>query len=207
MSTSGEFDELRIADTRAASVAWMPDGSGFWYARYPPDDQYRRHIRFHRLGTDPADDPVVFDRLPNEQAWPDVYISPSGSHLLVEMQVGWSQTDAHLLDLATGRWTTIIEGVEAQTSFVFAGDRLLALTSLDAPNGRLIAVDLAEPAVDHWTTIIDERPGVVLSRPTVAGDRLLVVTSRAAVDSIERRRLDGRSSTPSTTWGSSRCCR
>ncbi|MBU6317991.1 MAG: S9 family peptidase, partial [Acidobacteria bacterium] len=26
---------LRIAGTRAASVAWQPDGNGFWYTRYP----------------------------------------------------------------------------------------------------------------------------------------------------------------------------
>ena len=37
--------------TRAASVAWLPDGSGFWYAVYPEGDEYHRHIHFHRLGT------------------------------------------------------------------------------------------------------------------------------------------------------------
>jgi 5-methyltetrahydropteroyltriglutamate--homocysteine methyltransferase len=41
---------LNLADdcTRAASVAWLPDGSGFWYTVYPPDDEYHRHVRFHR---------------------------------------------------------------------------------------------------------------------------------------------------------------
>ena len=28
---TGEFDELRIGETRAASVAWLPDGTGFWH--------------------------------------------------------------------------------------------------------------------------------------------------------------------------------
>jgi prolyl oligopeptidase len=188
---SGETDDLRIADTRAASVAWLPDNSGFWYARYPHDDQYRRHIRFHQMGTDPADDPVVFDRLPTPEAWSDVQVSPDGAHVLVEVQMGWSRTDAHLLHVATGEWTTVIEGIEAQSSFQFAGDHLLGLTSLDAPNGRLVMVPLASPAVDQWRTIVPERTDVVLGRPSVGGDRLLVVASRAAVDSLERRTLDG----------------
>ena len=48
---TGEVLAERIPDTRAASVAWLPDGSGFWYTVYPDDDDYHRHVRFHRLGT------------------------------------------------------------------------------------------------------------------------------------------------------------
>ncbi|MCU1361622.1 MAG: Prolyl oligopeptidase [Ilumatobacteraceae bacterium] len=190
-TASGQLADLRITDTRAASVAWLPDASGFWYARYPVDDQYNRHIRFHRLGTDPAVDPVVFDRRPNPEAWPDVQLSPDGKHLLVEQQVGWSRTDAHLMTVATGEWTTVVEGVDALTSFVFAGDGLLGLTSLDAPNGRIVSAPLSSPGVQHWQTVVEQRDDVVLGRPTVVSDHMLVVTSRAAVDTIERRQLDG----------------
>jgi prolyl oligopeptidase len=190
-TATGQLDGVRIADTRAASVAWLPDGTGFWYARYPTGDQYNRHIRFHRLGTDPVDDPIVFDRLPNPEAWPDVCLSPDGKDLLVEMQVGWSRTDAYVLNVATGTWTTVVEGIDALTSFVFAGDHLLGLTSLDAPNGRLVSLSRASPSVDQWRTVIAERDDVVLGRPTVVGEHVLVTVSRAAVDSIERRTLDG----------------
>ena len=34
------------------SVAWLPDGSGFLYTRYPEDDQYNRKVFRHRLGAD-----------------------------------------------------------------------------------------------------------------------------------------------------------
>ena len=66
------LSELRIDHTRACSVAWRADGSGFWYTRYPEGDQYHRHVRHHTVGTDPADDPVVFDRLPTPEAWASV---------------------------------------------------------------------------------------------------------------------------------------
>ena len=63
-----------IPDTRACSVAWEPDGSGFAYTRYPPGDQYHRTVHHHVLGAPWADDPVVWAEHPDPQAWPDVTI-------------------------------------------------------------------------------------------------------------------------------------
>ena len=56
---TGRLLDERISRTRAASLAWLPDNSGFYYTRYPgPDtvpageEHYHRSIYFHRLGTD-----------------------------------------------------------------------------------------------------------------------------------------------------------
>jgi prolyl oligopeptidase len=182
---------LAIGGTRAASVAWQADGQGFWYTRFPDGDQYHRHVRHHTLGADPADDPVVFDRLPTAEAWPDVQMSPDGEHLLVQVQVGWSRADAHLLHVPTGEWRTIVEGIESHSAFQFQGDRLLGTTTIDAPGGRVVEVPVASPSPDHWRTLVPERPDVVLSLPVVVSDELLVPVSIAAVDHLERWSLDG----------------
>ena len=52
-------DGDRIPDTRASSVAWEPDGTGFFYVRYPAGDDYNRTVHHHRLGADWRADPVV----------------------------------------------------------------------------------------------------------------------------------------------------
>jgi prolyl oligopeptidase len=186
---TGELLADRIPNTRAASVAWLPDGSGFWYAVYPEGDEYHRHIRFHRLGTAAAHDPVVFDRLPTPQAWPDVSASHDGRWVLVHLMVGWTRIDIHLLDTATGEWRAVVEGAEAQTSFRFDGDSLLGVTTLDAPNGRVVRAPLAAP--DQWATIVPEHPTAVTSRALTCGDDLLVVLGEVAVDRIERHAADG----------------
>ncbi len=98
---TGEVYPLRIPNTRAASVGWLPDTSGFWYAVYPEGDEYNRHIRFHRGGTDVADDPVVFDRLPTPESWPDVSTSRDGRYVMVHVMISWTQVDIHLLDNTT----------------------------------------------------------------------------------------------------------
>ena len=182
---TASLSELRITDTRASSVAWLPDSTGFWYARYPAGDQYHRHIRFHLLGTDPAGDPVVFDRLPTPESWPEVKVSPDGAHLLVEVQVGWSRVDAHLLQVRTETWATIVEGVEAQSSFHFGADGLVGLTTLDAPNGRVVAVAFDQPTSEAWITVVPERHDAVLGRPATCGSDVLVPVSRSAVDCVE----------------------
>ena len=177
-----------IRNTRASSIAWLPDNSGFWYLRYADGDAYNRHVYFHRLGTNPADDPVVFDALPTPETWPDVLASDDGRYLLVYMLVGWSRIDAQLLDTESGLWREVISGVDAQSSFFFHAGELYAVTSRDAPNGRVVAAPLHDPS--EWRTVVAERD-LVLARAVSLGDRLLVVSSNAAVDTVELWHVDG----------------
>ncbi len=110
-------DGDRIPDTRASSVAWEPDGTGFFYVRYPAGDDYNRTVHHHRLGTDWRADPVVWDDRPDPQAWPDVDLTPDGRWLIVHVEVGYRRTDVHVLDRRSDRWTTLIGGVDATTWF------------------------------------------------------------------------------------------
>jgi len=181
----------QIANTRACSVAWHPDGSGFHYTRYPDGDQYHRTVHHHTLGAaaDGADDPVVWNDHPTPEAWPMVAISPGGRWLLLTVMVGWSRTDVHLLERATGEWRTVVAGAEVTAYFDFHGDQaLIGTTTSDAPRGRIVRVELDGPlpaGPDEWRTIVAESDSV-LGAPRVAGEALFVVASRAGVDRLER---------------------
>ncbi|HZI76002.1 MAG TPA: hypothetical protein VFD73_18645, partial [Gemmatimonadales bacterium] len=74
----GELLPDRISRMRAASLAWLPDASGFYYTRYPAPDSvpqgeehYHRTIYFHRLGTDPETDPLIYQP-ERKEYWPGV---------------------------------------------------------------------------------------------------------------------------------------
>ena len=121
MTTGALLPDL-LPHTRAASVAWLPDASGFAYTRYPDpatvgDDEagYHRTVWWHRLGDPPEADTACFTDLPDKEAWPEVTLSDDGRWLLVHLERGWSRTDVHLLDRTTGAWTTVVEGIEATT--------------------------------------------------------------------------------------------
>ena len=180
-----------IPDTRACSVAWEPDSSGFAYTRYPEGDQYHRTVHHHVIGDRWQDDPVVWAEHPDPQAWPDVTMSPDGRWLLVHVLVGWARIDVHLLDRSTVAWRTVVEGVEATSQFEFSGDgkSLVGVTTVEAPRGRVVRTPLDGPG--DWETIVAEGDAV-LSHPVVSSDGLLVVSTSRAVDAIRRYDADGR---------------
>ncbi len=181
---TGAVAAERIPDTRAASVAWLPDHSGFWYATYPEGDEYHRHIRFHAMGTDHRSDPVVFDRSPTPESWPEVSASRDGRYVLVHDMVKWTQVDVHLLDTHSGQWAVVVAGVDAQTALKFDGDSLVGVTTRDAPNGRVVRAPLSDPGA--WSTIVAERPDVVVGGCAPFDGELLVAVSRVGIDRVER---------------------
>jgi prolyl oligopeptidase len=191
----GEGD--RIPDTRACSVAWEPDGSGFFYVRYPAGDEYNRTVHHHRLGTDWRDDPVVWDDRPDPQAWADVLLAPDGGWLVVHVEVGYRRTDVHVLDRHGDRWVTTIGGVDATTSFEVAADgqSLVGITNLDAPRGRVVRVALDDDVLhrgpEAWETLVAEGDDVI-AQLAVTRRGLLMVSSAGAVDTVHRLEADGR---------------
>ncbi|MFM8266447.1 MAG: prolyl oligopeptidase family serine peptidase [Ilumatobacteraceae bacterium] len=187
----------RIPDTRAASVAWRREGDGFWYTRYPEGDEYHRHVRFHRIGDAQVDDAVVFDRLPTDESWPDVSISDDGRWLVVHVMVGWRRVDVHVLDLASGEWRAISEGIEAQTALHVVDGALVGVTTRDAPNGRVVRIDPDDPTT--WTTVVAERNDTVLGSSAVHGADVYVVASTVAVERVERYRALGGTLLPTKT--------
>jgi len=98
-----------IDRTRAASIAWELDNSGFYYTRYPkkgevPEGQerYNRHIFYHLLGTDPETDTPIFGEGRDPEDWPSVSLDNDGRMLLITVSQGWTKTELFLMDLHKG---------------------------------------------------------------------------------------------------------
>jgi len=194
---SGEHRRDTIPHTRACSIAWMPDNSGFAYTRYPDpaslpaDDQgYWRKAYWHRLGDDWHRDELIFGDLPDKTAWTNLTLSPDGRWLLLHLSLGWSRVDVHLIDRRTGARTVMIEGIDAVSTFVVVGDDVVGLTTLDAGRGRIVTAPLVTAWHDEWRTIVAESDRVIDAfAPTSAS--LLVLSSVAAVSRLDRHGLDG----------------
>jgi prolyl oligopeptidase len=189
---TGDLLPDTIPHTRAASVAWASDGDGFAYTRWPdpavvgPEAaNYDRTVWWHDLGADPAADALLFDDLPDRTAWAMVELSPDGRWLLVQLSLGWSRVDVHLIDRPTGARTTVIEGADVVTYFRFVDDLLVGHTTLDAPRGRVVAAPLDDPAPERWRTIVPESDDVIEGVAVTAGS-LLVASTRGAIGRLRR---------------------
>src|SRR5205085_1308060 len=95
-----------IERTRYASLAWLPDASGFYYTRYPAvgsvpkgEENYHHHVFFHKLGTDSAKDLKVFGEGRPAEDMPSVALSPNGRWLVVTEHQGWAKAEVYLRDL------------------------------------------------------------------------------------------------------------
>jgi prolyl oligopeptidase len=188
-----------IPFTRAASLEWRPDGSGFFYTRYPEpgtvpagEEDYHRRVYEHALDRDWRSDPLVFGEGREPEDWPSVHLSPDGRWLAVSVSRGWTRTDVYLKDLASGDgFVTVAEGQDSLYGVTVRNDRLLLHTNHDAPRYRLLSAELARPSAESWRELIPEGPDV-MEGVAVIGDALVVQWLGDASSRLTLHAEDGR---------------
>lgn len=176
---TGRVREDRIPRCRLASVAFEPGNRALLYTRLPlpgevpeGEEHYHGRVFRHVLGTDSADDALVFAREDKTHYPGGISFSADGRWTVVNVSKGWAESAVALRD-GDGTFRVICELPETYAWAWFAGDRLLAVTDLDAPNSRLVEIDPLDPAHERWRTIIPESEHVLVDARATA-DRLLV---------------------------------
>jgi prolyl oligopeptidase len=176
-------DELRW--TKSPQASWSRDGQGFFYSR---DEQpkagsefqslnFNNRLCYHRLGTPQRDDAVVYFRPEHPQWQYEGTATEDGRYLVITTALG---TDDRyritVKDLATPAAAPIelIDNFEHEYTFVGNdGPTLYFKTDLDAPRGRLIAVDLDRPAARNWREIVPQAEATLVAASFV-GDRFIL---------------------------------
>jgi prolyl oligopeptidase len=158
-----------IERTRACSIAWSFDNSGFYYTRYPkkgdvPEGQerYNRHVFYHELGSDPEKDPLIFGEGRDAEDWPSVTLDNDGRMLLITVAQGWTKTELFLMDLKKGTPPTrITTGKNFLYSASVYSGRVYIVTNEDAPRYRMFVSEAGEYDRDDWKEIIPQTGGVL----------------------------------------------
>jgi prolyl oligopeptidase len=186
---SGEDLPDRFPYALYRGVAMKPDGAGFYYSLQDRETGIRIH--YHATGTDPAGDPIVFGDGYGPSAWIGSDLSESGRYLLFFVSHGWGRTELHIQDLRYGGAVrTIVDDLDAAFYPAFGGDRLFVQTNWNAPKGRILEIDLANPAREEWEEVVPEREDAIEGFGLVGG-RLFVRTLHNVISRIERFGLDG----------------
>lgn len=153
--------------SKFSSASWLKDGSGFFYQGYdaPEGDalktaNYFHKIFFHKLGTPQSEDTLIFDRPDDRELNLGAGVTDDGRYLLIYQSKGSSpKNELSVKDLATpGAPVIPISNIaDALYSPIDNdGTRFWIHTTLDAPNGRVIEVDLTNSARENWKTLIPE---------------------------------------------------
>jgi len=191
----------RVEWSKFASAAWTDDGEGFFYGRYPEPPaeaaydapNFQMEFCYHRLGTHQSDDLVILVR-PDQPEWGyEPEVTDDGRILTI---IVWRGTDPenrlYVADLIDG-----VDGLEVRpliddpdASYLpIAGidGTLFILTDHEAPNGRIIAVDVAS---GERREVVPEGADA-LEQARIVGNRLAVAYLHDAHHRLAIHELDG----------------
>lgn len=204
VADSTDLDDV-VPWSKFSGAAWLADGSGFFYSRYPAPTGgeeatttlHDQTLCFHRLGTDAATDVTVLAR-PDHPDWGfAAQVSHDGRWLLVVISEGTERrTRVYVarLDRAPDEldWRPLLDSADAAWHPIeVAGDELYLRTDRDAPRGRVLAVDLDRPDDPAgWRQVLAEGEGV-LEDVRFIGGGLVVLSLIDACAHVTRHDLDG----------------
>jgi len=198
-TASGELLPDAIERTRAASLAWKHDNSGFFYTRYPKKGEvpagqevYHRHVFYHALGSDPSADPLIFGEGRDPEWWPNVGLSEDGRWLLITEEHGWTKSELFLQDLSSKNPPIeITTGKDFLYGADFLAGKLYITTNEDASRYRVMVADATHPRRENWKELIPQTDAVLLGA-SVTGGKLLAQYEHNAISELKLFGLDGK---------------
>jgi prolyl oligopeptidase len=189
----------RLEDVKFSRIAWN-GREGFFYSSYPRPGEgsrlsartQRHRLLYHRLGTPQSEDLLVFggDRTPRRYVTAEV--SEDGRWLVIYAANDTKRNELYVIDLEGGGMEPmpLITGMENSHSFVHSrGETLYLLTDADAPNRRLVRLDVRHPEPGRWTEVIPEAEEPL--SVTAGGGCLFARYLRDAVAAVERYSPEG----------------
>ena len=200
-------DVLRY--TKYYPPVFSADDRGLYYSAFPapkPGEELsaadlQNAVYFHALGTPAAADRRVFGE-PAHADWQfEPRLSSDGRWLIIlvgEGEVGDKGVeDLYLMDLAAAAPAAVPVARGFRAAFEFAGadgGQLYFLSSLGAPNGRVIVIDPLHPQEANWKAVVAEgHDAIELGAGSVSlvAHQLIVRTIHDASSRVLRYGLDG----------------
>ena len=158
----------RLKWIKFSNVSWSADSKGFYYSHYdaPKKGQQLKSVNYfpklyyHRLGDPQEKDRLIYHR-PDHKDWSfDGLATDDGRYLLISVERGTEQKNLlYFQDLrhpekgirpVIGEW---------QASYEYLGNkgsRFWFLSNDQAPRGRVLEIDLENPAREQWKDIVPQ---------------------------------------------------
>ena len=173
------------------AVSLTPDKSGVYYARYTAEGA---RVYYHAMGTDPAGDTQIFGEGYGPDKGIGVGVSEDGRYLLAVVWHGSAgqKTEVYFQDLAAkGPFQTVVNDTDARFSPQVGGDYIFMETDWNSPNGRVLRVDIKNPARENWKEIVPEGDATI-EGTSLAGGRLFVNYLDNVVSKVKVFEQDGK---------------
>jgi prolyl oligopeptidase len=126
------------------------------------DTNYFQKLYYHRLGAKQSDDKLIYERPDNKEMLFGSGVSDDGHYLIIHVSQGTSpNTRVYYKDLTQpdSQVVKLLDDFDARYSFIDNDGPLFWFeTNLDAPRGRVLAIDTRHPERANWKTVVRQGP-------------------------------------------------
>jgi len=194
-----EIIEDTLVEVKFSGLSWRGN-EGFYYSSYDkPDgselsaktDQHK--LYFHKLGTSQEEDDLIYGGIDSEKhRYIGGRVSEDNRFLTISASNSTSGNKLFIKDLSeeNSPLVAIIEHADNDTyMFDNIGTKLYLVTNLNAPNRKMVTVDVADPKSENWTEFIPETENVL--SVTRAGRNIFAEYMVDAVSKVLQFDYDG----------------
>lgn len=164
VSSGKDLPDL-IKWVKFSGASWTKDGKGFFYSRYDEpkgtalrDANYFQKLYYHKVGTDQSEDKLIYDRPDNKELGFGGEVTDDGRYLVIHVWQGTSPKNRlYYKDLSKpdSQVVKLLDDFDAQYSFIDNdGPVFWIQTDLDAPRGKLVAIDTQHPERSNWKILV-----------------------------------------------------
>jgi prolyl oligopeptidase len=190
--------EDTLVDVKFSGVSWKGN-EGFYYSSYDKPkgselsaktDQHK--LYFHKLGTPQKDDLVIFG-LNQKRRYVSGSVTEDNRFLVISAANSTYGNELYIQDLTkpNAPIITIVDNFNSDSSIIEnQGDKLFIETDLNAPNKRIVTVDVKNPKPENWKDFIPETENVLF--PSTGGGYFFANYLKDAVSVIKQYNYSGK---------------
>jgi prolyl oligopeptidase len=194
--------EDKVEWVKVSSIAWR--GNGFYYSRYPQPEKGKElssinenhQVYYHRIGTPQSADELVFSDPKNPQRFHTLETTEDERFAVLDVSDRGTGKQGNAvfvqhLSKPGSTFLPLIPNIGDDTYQVLESVRgeLIVFTDHNAPNGRVVRIDPANPAPANWKSIIEPKADTIDTVRVAAGKVIATymkdVASKAYVHNLE----------------------
>jgi prolyl oligopeptidase len=198
---SGKTLDDEVRWSKFSRIAWKPDGSGFFYSRFPTPDagaafqslNLNHAVWYHAIGTAQANDQQIYATPEKPKYNHAAQVTDDGHWLVISSSAGTDPRNAVTLialDDPGGKAKALIDNVDNDWALIGSmGNRMWFRTDLNAAKGRIVRLDAGRPRARPAEVIA--QTGDTLVGAGLVGSRLIVAYLGDAKSQAELFSLEG----------------
>jgi prolyl oligopeptidase len=195
---SKKIMEDTLVDVKFSGVSWKGN-EGFYYSSYDKPkgselsaktDQHK--LYFHKIGTSQKEDKVIFG-LSEKRRYVGGFVTEDNRFLVISAANSTYGNELYIQDLTkpNAPIVTIVDNFNSDSNIIEnEGEKLFIETDLNAPNKRIVTVDVNNPKPENWKDFIPETENVL--SPTTGGGYFFANYMKDAVSVIMQYDYSGK---------------